>query len=300
MSAPILVSGSIAYDYIMQYDGHFADHILPDQLDKLNVCYVVDQLHRYQWGTASNICYTLNLLWQSAILLGVVGYDYDLTYLQQQSYVDTQYVRQNPLLTTASFFGTSDQRANQLMFFSPGAMSDSSALAIVSDPDIKYIMIAPDDPHTMILRLEQYHNHPAKIIRDPWQQITNLTTAQLQTACQQADILIVNEYEYMLYQSKTWYDGTQLNDYFDVVIVTQGAQGSTRYTATTQTHISAIPYDGDVYPTGWGDAYRAGLLHGLIVHNEDRDQAMQIATRMWWHAIQHHGWQQHTLTQQIS
>lgn len=126
-----------------------------------------------------------------------------MTYLQNRSSIDASHVVQNTILTTASFFGTSDRQANQLMFFSPGAMSDSSTLPIITDTNIAYIIIAPDDPHTMMLRLDQYHNHTAKIIRDPGQQISNLTADQLQHACTQADILIVNEYEYMLYQSKT-------------------------------------------------------------------------------------------------
>ena len=299
MSSSILVSGSIAYDYIMQYDGHFADHILTDKLDQLNVCYVVDQLHRYQWWAASNICYTLQLLWQSAFLLGSVGYDYDLSYFHNRSNIDTSHILQHQYLTTASFFGTSDRRSNQLMFFSPGAMSDSSNIQAPMDETIQYVIIAPDDPNTMMLRLDQYYNHSAQIIRDPWQQISNLTTEQLKISCQKADILIVNNYEYDLIQKKTGYDHRTLVSFYSQIIVTAGSDWSKRDHHDQEVHIPAINYDGVVYPTGAGDAYRAGLLHGLIRHDGDRDQSMQIASLMGRYAIQHHGWQQHIITENV-
>ena len=133
-------------------------------------------------------------------------------------------IAQNDFLTTASFFGTSDRQANQLMFFSPGAMSDSAQIHAPQDDQIQYVIIAPDDPYTMILRLQQYQDHSAQVIRDPGQQITNLSARQLQDACHQADMMILNDYEYELMQTKTGYDTHQLQSLLQHIIVTQGEQ----------------------------------------------------------------------------
>jgi adenosine kinase len=293
MSSPIMVSWSIAYDYIMQYDGHFADHILADKIDQLNVCYTVDQLHRYQWWTASNICYNLNLLWQNATILWSVGYDYDLTYLESFSHIDISSIVKNQFLTTASFFGTSDCKANQLMFFSPGAMSDSATIVPKITPDLKYVIIAPDDPHAMMLRLTQCTSPWVSIFFDPWQQISNLTNEQLQLACTHANCIIVNEYEFELLKSKTGYTIEQMCQLVENVIVTLGKEWSTRYTRNEIHHTPSFGYEWEIYPTGAGDAYRAWLLYGLIQTNGDRNQAMRMGSLMGRYAIQHNGAQTH-------
>jgi adenosine kinase len=263
----IVVTGSIAFDYLMSFPGNFSEHFLPDQLDKISVSFLVDSLVRRNGGCAANISYSLALLGEHPTLYGTVGKDFkDYGLFLKNVGVDTSKIRPIENTYTASFFANTDQKGNQIASFYTGAMQHAKELSIrdVSDEPIDLLIISPNDPKAMITYVKECKELQIPYIFDPSQQIVRLTGEELKFGTQGARILILNDYELEMFKKKTGIYDDHLLYLVEVVIITHGENGSVIRTGNKTIRIPVVPPRQTLDPTGVGDAYRAGLIKGLI------------------------------------
>jgi adenosine kinase len=262
----IIVSGSIAYDRIMEFPGTFSDHILPAKIDSLNVCFPVNVLHERFGGTAGNIAYALTLLGERPLISASVGRDHQryFEWLQQNG-ISTEYINVVDDEMTACAYITTDRAANQLTTFHFGAMSHPAHLDFRRfDPRDTLVIVSPGNMQDMsdYPRLCQAGGIP--YIFDPGQQVTIFTSAQLVQAITGARLLICNDYEMELIIKKTGLSPNELLKLTETIIVTQGEQGSRVSLAGGNVEIPVARPRQVVDPTGAGDSYRGGLISGLV------------------------------------
>lgn len=299
----VAVTGSMAYDYIMSFPGKFADHILPDQIQILSVSFLVDSMRRERGGTAGNIAYNLALLGQPALLMATVGQDAPeyIAGLRERG-VDTSGVVQLVSEFTASFFVSTDQSNNQIASFYTGAMAKASQVSF-HDQDyqkIKIAIISPNDPQAMVQYVDECRELNIPYIYDPSQQIPRLDPQDLVYGIEGAKILIVNDYEFEMIKKQTKLSDHDIQKMVETVIITQGEKGSlirTRIMGTDGDHseidIPPAPPHRIAEPTGVGDAYRAGLITGLM-----RGYPLEVAGRLGsvtaTYVLEQHGTQRHS------
>ncbi len=262
----LIVTGSVAIDYLMRFPGRFEEHILPDRLDRLSVSFLVDRMRRSYGGVGANIAYTLALLGERPLLVGAVGQDFGeyRAWLESKG-VDTSGVLVKEDDFTASFFVSTDLSGNQIASFYVGAMDSADEISLhrlgIGPDDI--VVVSPDKPEAMLLHAREAKEAGARLIFDPSQQIPRLSGEQLAEAVQGAFALTVNEYEYALLQGKTGMNDEDLGEAAQVVLVTMGERGSEIHIAGDCLRVPCAPPAGLIDPTGVGDAYRAGLIKGL-------------------------------------
>lgn len=264
----ILVTGSVAYDYIMKYNGVFSDRILPDSLESLTLSFLVEKLDKKFGGVAANIAYSLRLLDTDVAIAACVGNDFTpyrelLTALK----VSTNYIYESTNDTTASFFGTIDKKNNLIGSFYSGAMRKSKKiplLKIISEYKPTLTVISPNDPEAMIVHAKQLAKNNVPYVFDPAFQIAQIPEDSLVFAIKNAAILIANEYEMQLILDKLAISQEILRSYCPVVITTLGHKGSLLETRHEQIHINAAKTLKISDPTGAGDAYRSGFLAGYV------------------------------------
>lgn len=260
-----LISGSLAYDMIMRFPGDFADHILPEQIHSLSVAFMVTELRREYGGCAGNIAYTLKLLGDEALPVAAAGADFApyAQWLDEQGIARTYILELDDIFTAQAFINTDDQ-GNQITAFYPGAMgrAHEQTLPKIADADIG--IVAPDGREAMIQRAEEFAAAGVPFLFDPGQGLPMFDGSELETFMKQATWLAMNDYEAGVLREKTRLDLEEVAERVEALVVTRGAEGSIVYTDGTEIHIPAVLTDGAVDPTGCGDAYRAGLLHGLM------------------------------------
>jgi len=271
-----IVTGSIAYDYLMAFPGRFAEHILPDQIEHLSVSFLVDEMRRQRGGCAANIAYNLALLGERPHLMGTVGQDFGeyRTQLEKQG-VDTSLTRDEPDLFTASFFVSTDQDGNQIASFYTGAMARARELSL-RGLAADMVTISPNDPQAMVEYAAECRALGLPYLYDPSQQIVRLSGEDLQAGLEGCDLLVLNEYEFEMLQEKTGLSAETIRSApARACVVTLGAKGSHIWTEDAIYDIPpVIPQQIDD-PTGVGDAYRAGLIKGLAL-----DLPWDLAGRM--------------------
>ena len=274
----VVVTGSIAYDYLMTFPGRFQEHILPDQIVNLSVSFLVDSMVRQRGGCAPNIAYSLALLGERPRVMGTVGQDFD-TY---RAWLETQGVDTSAIKTiqddfTASFFVSTDQDNNQIAMFYTGAMAFAHTLTFqdLGAAPIALAIISPNDPRAMVLYVEQCRELGIPYLYDPSQQIIRLSGQELRAGIRSARLLMVNEYEFGLIREKTGLTETDVVDQVDALVVTQGEKGSKIQTQAGCFNVPVVPPAQIVDPTGVGDAYRAGFVKGLAL-----DAPWEIAGQM--------------------
>ncbi len=262
----IVCTGSIAYDYLMSFPGYFKDHILPDQLEKISLSFLVDTMVRQRGGTAPNIAYTLALLGEKPLLLGTVGEDFDgyRCWLDTQG-VDTSLVKVIPGKFTASFFANTDLSNAQIASFYTGAMAHASELSLHQLGDYKadLVVISPNDPTAMELYVEECCELKIPYLYDPSQQIVRMSPAVLRHGVENAHSVFVNEYELELLQKHTGLSLKQMQGIVKYMVVTLGENGAVIYAEGREFRVNAIKPDHIQDPTGVGDAFRGGFLRGL-------------------------------------
>jgi adenosine kinase len=265
----IVVTGSIAFDYLMTFPGRFAEHILAEQIDRLSVSFLVDEMRKQRGGCAANIAYNLALLGERPRLMGSVGRDFDAYRAALESIgVDTSLVRDELDLFTASFFVSTDLDGNQIANFYTGAMARARELSLRDLPDglIDLVIISPNDPEAMVKYVAECRELGLPYLYDPSQQIVRLSGEDLTAGLKGARMLVVNEYEFEMLREKT---GLPASDILaapsSACVVTQGGKGSQIWShdGTYQIPVATPGCAGD--PTGVGDAYRAGLVKGLAL-----------------------------------
>ena len=262
-----LICGSLAFDTVMVYPGRFRDHILPDQIHLLNVSFMVPTLRRYFGGCAGNIAYNLRLLETPGHAMGAVGHDFG-PYRQwmNENGMSLAYVREIEGEYTAQAYITTDLDANQLTAFHPGAMNHSWRLEVPADGGITIGVLAPDGRDGMIAHAQQFAAAGIPFVFDPGQAMTLFDGGELETFVGQASWVTVNDYEAQLLQERTGLSAAEIAARVKAYVITHGGQGSVVHAGGRSIEIPAVPVGEVVDPTGCGDAYRAGLLYGLMRH----------------------------------
>lgn len=263
----ILLTGSVAYDYLMSFPGYFKDHILPDRLSSISLSFLVESMERLRGGIAPNIAYTLALLGQKPRLWATVGEDFsDYRQWLESKGVDTSGAREIPGVFTASFFVNTDRDNAQIASFYPGAMAFAAQLSLkeLEGPPPDLVMISPNDPGAMNLYVEECRQLALPYIYDPSQQIVRLTAEELRRGIQGALALFVNDYEYALIQKSTGLETSEILDGDDkkFIVVTLGSEGSVVFSKGGEARIQVVPPRQITDPTGVGDAFRGGFLTG--------------------------------------
>jgi adenosine kinase len=262
----IVITGSIAYDYLMSFPGLFREHILPEQIHHISLSFLVESMRKERGGCASNIAYTLALLGERPTIMATVGQDFDQyrAWLEAVG-VDTSAVVEVEGEFTSSFFVNTDRDNNQIASFYMGAMGRADQLSFHDlAPDIDIAIISPNAPAAMVKYVRECQELGIPYIYDPSQQTIWLSAGDLVEGARGARILIVNEYEFGMIQNKTGLSDTQLLALSEITIVTRGAGGSTVYVPDQILNIPIVPPEPLVEPTGVGDAYRAGIIKGLL------------------------------------
>ncbi|PJA48280.1 MAG: carbohydrate kinase family protein [candidate division SR1 bacterium CG_4_9_14_3_um_filter_40_9] len=269
----ILVSGSIAYDYIMKFDGKFSEHILKDQLENLNVGFTISELQKSGGGTAHNIAYNLGLLGlkNDTIMLAAVGKDF----IQDENlskYVNYANVLKDPDLFTPCAYITTDSYHNQITNFYPGAMM-KAVNQHVPKGDIQYAIIAPNAKDAMLMHLKECHSNDIKCFFDPGQAMTLFSKEDLMQALENSTYLICNEYEFGWILEKTGLQQHHIINMLEKIVITLGKNGASLLGKQGEVIISGVKVEDVIDPTGAGDSFRSGLLAGLAKGLDREDSA---------------------------
>ena len=292
-----LICGSLAYDNIMVFPDQFKNHILPDKVHMLNVCFLVPDMRREFGGCAGNIAYNLNLLGGNGKAMGTVGHDFaPYAEWMDQKGVSRQYLKTISSTYTAQAFITTDLNDNQITAFHPGAMNFSHEVKIPTNDGISLGLISPDGRDGMIQHAEQFAEAGIPFIFDPGQGLPMFDGDDLLKFIEQATFVTVNDYEAQLMQERTKLSEGEIAERVKALIVTRGGEGSIIYADGQKKHIPAVNVDELHDPTGCGDAYRAGLIYG-ISNDMDWETTGRIASLIGAIKIQHHGTQNHHFTQ---
>jgi adenosine kinase len=291
-----LICGSLAFDTIMVFGDRFANHILPDKIHILNVSFLVPQMRREYGGCAGNIAYNLALLGDDGVPMATVGHDFG-NYRQWLSNagVPTDHVRVIETEHTAQAFITTDLDDNQITAFHPGAMQHSHANRVSEARGITLGIVAPDGREGMIEHAAQFAAGGIPYVFDPGQGLPMFGAEDLQRFLAKARWVTVNDYEWQLLQQKSRWGVNEIMQHVEALIVTRGAAGALIHTRGEEIRIPAAPARAVVDPTGCGDAFRAGLIHGLL-HGLDWRATGQIASLMGAIKIESRGTQNHRFT----
>ena len=292
---PALICGSIAYDTIMVFPGRFKDHILPDKIHLLNVSFLVPQLRREFGGCAGNIAYNLRMLGGTGYPLGCVGRDFEAYDRWMQKWqVSRRFVQVLEDEYTAQAYITTDMDDNQITAFHPGAMNCSQNHPVPVDAGIRIGVIAPDGRAGMMTHAEQFAAAGIPFIFDPGQGLPLFNGDELKRFFEQATWIAVNDYECQLLQERTGLKPSQIAEQVEALLVTRGAEGSQVFTAGGRLDIPPVKASELVDPTGCGDAFRAGMLYGLM-NDMDWETTGRIASLMGSIKIETHGTQNHII-----
>jgi len=291
-----LICGSVAFDTIMNFDGHLRDQILPDRIHMLNVSFLVPQLRREYGGCAGNIAYNMRFLGDVGVPMATVGADAEryLDWMRGHG-IPTDGVNVIGDAFTAQAFITTDKDDNQITAFHPGAMNSAHLNSIASASDIALGVIAPDGREGMLRHAEQFAAAGIPFLFDPGQGLPMFSGEELRAFIKRATWVAVNDYEWHMLNERTGFNESEIASQVRALIVTRGAEGSTIYASDERFVIPAAKAHRVVDPTGCGDAYRAGLLHGLL-NGLDWPSTGRIASLMGAIKIEVRGTQNHRFT----
>jgi adenosine kinase len=292
-----LICGSVAYDTILQFPDRFKSHILPDKIHILNVSFLVPDMRREFGGCAANIAYGLKLLGDRAVPMATAGDDFT-PYRERMvaEGIAVEHIKVVQGTFTAQAFITTDLDDNQITAFHPGAMQHAH-LNKVSDAGsaVALGIVAPDGRQAMIDHAAQFSAARIPFIFDPGQGLPMFGAEELKTFIGQARWVTVNDYEWGMLQQKTGFTVSDITDQVDALVVTRGAEGSVIYTKAGILMVPCANARAVVDPTGCGDAYRAGLIHGLL-HGLDWETTGRVASLMGAIKIESRGPQNHRFT----
>ncbi len=262
----LLITGSIAYDYLMSFPGRFSEHLLAEKLDKISLSFLVETLHKRQGGCAANIAYSLALLGEAPLLIGAAGADFgEYEAKLARAGVDCSRVKKVNDVFTASFFCNTDKENNQIASFYTGAMQFARDISLEEFKNHEVLaIISPNDPEAMKRHAEECRNFNIPFLYDPSQQIVWLEGETLRRDAQRAKALILNEYELELFYKKTELDDKTILDLVESVILTLGENGAEIRTKEKTYKIPIVKPSQILDPTGVGDAFRAGILKGIL------------------------------------
>jgi adenosine kinase len=265
----LVVTGSIAFDYLMSFPGKFTELLLPEHLQRLSLSFLVDTMDKRRGGCAPNIAYTLALLGERPLLMATAGQDFGeyRTWLDAAG-IDTLHVKVVDDKFTASFFCSTDQANNQIASFYTGAMANAAELSFRTMSGLDkdgLVIISPNDPDAMVQYAEECSALGIKYIWDPGQQCARMDGAQLADGVTGAFMVIVNDYEFELLRQKTGMTEEELRKNVEVLVITRGENGSSVLTKEGRVDVPAVTPHRIADPTGVGDAFRGGFMKGLAV-----------------------------------
>lgn len=293
----IIVSGSMAYDRIMNFPGYFSDHILPDKIHVLNVCFQVDGMKEKYGGTAGNIAYALRMLGENPIICATIGHDYQkyFTWLQQNG-ISTNNIKIIADEFTAGAYITTDLSDNQITGFNPGAMKHPCKIDFGKfDPRKTIVIVSPGNFDDMVEYPRACKARGIDYILDPGQSLPMWDKNDLIEAIEGCRILIVNDYELSLVIGKTGLNKNTLLKMAGTIITTLGELGSQVSTLESEISIPAFKLKKVVDPTGAGDAYRGGLLSGLV-RGKDIVESAKMGSISASYAVETYGTQEYSFT----
>ena len=292
----LIVTGSIAFDYLMQFPGKFTEHILAEHLQRVSLSFLVDSMDKRRGGCAPNIAYTLALLGERPYLVASAGQDFrEYDEWLQAAGVDTSHVHRVPDKFTASFFCSTDTENNQIALFYIGAMANASELSLRTIHEPGLIIISPNDPGAMVQYAEECRAMGVPFIFDPGQQCARLSGDELRDGVSGARLVICNDYEFELVRQKTGMDEAEVLQQASALVITRGEDGCSVYESPSRVDIAAITPHRIVDPTGVGDAFRGGLMKGMALGRSVKESA-QLGTVAATYALEHLGGQSHAYT----
>jgi adenosine kinase len=292
----IVVTGSIAFDYLMSFPGRFTEHFLPDHMDRISLSFLVDTMDKRRGGCGPNIAYTLALLGERPLLMAAAGEDFGeyRTWLESAG-VDTSLVKQVPGKFTASFFCSTDQHNNQIASFYTGAMADAGELSFRAVRDCGIAIISPNDPGAMVQYAEECRALGIRHLFDPGQQCARMSGEELRAGAIGATIVICNDYEFELLRQKAGLGEDEILMRSEALIVTRGEHGCSVMTRDGRIDVPAVATRRIVDPTGVGDAFRGGLMKGIAL-GLPYAACAQIGSVAATYALEHLGGQSHAYT----
>jgi len=292
----IVITGSIAYDYLMSFPGKFTEHFLPEHMRRVSLSFLVDTMDKRRGGCAPNIAYTLALLGERPLLMATAGEDFG-EYRQwlHGAGIDTSLVQQIDGKFCASFFCSTDVDNNQIASFYTGAMADAGQLSFRTVRDCGLAIIAPNDPAAMVQYAEECRTLRIRFIFDPGQQCARMSGEDLRDGVTGAHIVIVNDYELELLRQKTGLSESDILTLAETLIVTRGELGSSVVTRHGRIDVPAVRPHRIVDPTGVGDAFRGGLMKGIAL-GLPVDACAKIGSVAATYALEHLGGLSHSYT----
>ncbi|MEG0820841.1 MAG: carbohydrate kinase family protein [Burkholderiaceae bacterium] len=291
----VLICGSVAFDSVMVFPGHFADHILPEQVHILNVSFLVPEMRREFGGCAGNIAYSLKRLGGEPLPMATVGDDAQ-PYLDRLDSlaIDRRYVKQVAGSFTAQAFITTDLNANQLTAFHPGAMGQAHLNTVPADAGIQLGIVAPDGREAMVQHAQQFADHGIPFIFDLGQAMPLFNGDDLLWFIARAQYVSLSDYEARVVCERTGQSLEELAQKVEALIVTLGEHGSDIYVGGKKLHVPVATARQVIDPVGCGDAYRGGLLYGLV-NDMDWETSGRLASVMGSLKIEHGGAQNYVV-----
>jgi adenosine kinase len=294
----IVLTGSIAFDYLMKFPGYFEDHILPDNLDCLSLSFLVESMVRQPGGIAPNIAYNLALLGERPLLFATAGEDFAAYQdVLECKGVDTSGIKLIEGEFTASFFANTDLANAQIASFYPGAMASAADLSLndLEGKKPELVLISPNDPLAMVRYVEECKALEIPYIYDPSQQIPRLNGDELQNGLDGALALFVNKYEFGMVQKKTGLSAEEIREKTQFSVVTLGEEGSLIYQKDKEVDIPVVTPDNIADPTGVGDAFRGGFLSGYA-HGWELEICAEMGAVAAAYCLEQEGPQGHSFT----
>jgi adenosine kinase len=294
----IIVTGSIAFDYLMSFPGKFTEHFLPEHFSRVSLSFLVDTMDKRRGGCAPNIAYTLALLGERPRLMATAGQDFgDYRRWLDAAGVDTSLVREISDKFTASFFCSTDQANNQIASFYTGAMAHAAELSFRTVGQTDLVIISPNDPAAMTQYAAECRTLGIPYIFDPGQQCARMNGDELTEGIVGAYLVICNDYEMELIREKTQMSEADILKSAKVLVITRGEHGSSVYEGSTRADVPAVTPHRIADPTGVGDAYRGGFMKGLA-HRTDLATCARIGSVAATYALEHLGGTSHSYSMQ--
>jgi len=296
----IAVTGSIATDQLMTFPGRFADQLIPDQLHRVSLSFLVDELEIRRGGCAANIAFTMGILGGRPLLVGAVGDDFaDYGAWLQRHGVDTTGVHVSAVHHTARFLCTTDEDHNQIASFYTGAMADARNIELAPLGDLDLVLIAANDPDAMLRHTQECRDRGIAFAADPSQQLARMEGENVRKLIDGAQYLFTNEYEKALCEQKTGWSDAEILDRVQIRVTTLGPKGAViDRKGEPGLHVPAAPELGKVDPTGVGDAFRAGFL-SAVNWGLPLDRAAQVGNLIAAYVLESAGGQEYTFERAV-
>jgi adenosine kinase len=294
-----VVTGSIAFDYLMSFPGKFTDHFLPEHMHRVSLSFLVDTMDKRRGGCAPNVAYTLALLGETPLLMATAGQDFgDYRVWLDAAGIDTSHVKMIDGKFCASFFCSTDQENNQIASFYTGAMANAAELSFRSVAGLgrdDLVIISPNDPDAMVQYAQECSTLGIPYIWDPGQQCARMEGVQLAEGVRGAFVVIVNDYEFELLRQKTGMSEDEILEQAQVLVITRGEAGCTVLSQEGRIDVPAVPPARIEDPTGVGDAFRGGLMKGLAAE-VSYEVCARLGSVAATYALEHLGGTSHSYT----